>query len=56
MEMIMFDTLGKLWQRGHGMFGWCSDCGSPSRYWADVKAQRTPTRAGFDIDLDESHP
>jgi hypothetical protein len=45
MEMIALDTLGKLHQHGHGLFGWCSDCGSPSRYWQDVKARRTPKRA-----------
>jgi hypothetical protein len=42
MEMIALDTLGKLWQHGHGLFGWCADCGSQSRYWADVKARRAP--------------
>ena len=51
METIALDTLGKLHQHGHGMFGWCSDCGSPSRYWEDVKARRTPKPAMFDIDL-----
>jgi hypothetical protein len=52
MEMIVLDTLGKLWQHGHGMFGWCSDCGSPSRYWQDVKARRAPRPASFNIDLE----
>jgi hypothetical protein len=51
MEMNALDTLRKLWQHGHGMFGWCSDCGSPSRYWMDVRAGRTPSRAMFDVDL-----
>lgn len=51
MEMIALDTLGKLCQHGHGLFGWCSDCGSPSRYWDDVRARRAPTPAMFDIDL-----
>jgi len=51
MEMIALDTLGKLHQHGHGLFGWCSECGSPSRYWADVKVRRTPKPAMFDIDL-----
>jgi len=49
--MNVLDTLDKLWQHGHGMFGWCSDCGAPSRYWDDVKALRTPKPASFDIDL-----
>jgi ssDNA-binding Zn-finger/Zn-ribbon topoisomerase 1 len=49
MEMIALDTLGKLHQYGHGLFGWCSDCGSLSRYWSDVGVGRTP--ASFDIDL-----
>ena len=51
MEMIALDTLGKLYQHGHGMFGWCSECGSPSRYWDDVRARRAPDPAMFDIDL-----
>jgi hypothetical protein len=51
MEMIALDTLGKLYHHGHGMFGWCSDCGSPSRYWEDVGVRRTPKPASFDIDL-----
>ena len=33
METIVLDTLGKLNRYGHGMFGWCSECSSPSRYW-----------------------
>ena len=49
--MIALDTLGKLHHHGHGLFGWCSDCGSPSRYWDDVKARRVPKPAIFDIDL-----
>jgi len=49
--MNVLDTLGKLWQQGHGMFGWCTECGSPSRYWADVKARRALQPAMFDIDL-----
>jgi hypothetical protein len=53
MEMIALDTLGMLYHHGHRLFGWCSDCGSPSRYWADVKARRTPKPAMFDIDLAE---
>jgi len=36
---------------GFRLFGWCSDCGAPSRYWADVKARRAPKPAMFDIDL-----
>jgi predicted nucleic-acid-binding Zn-ribbon protein len=51
MEMIALDRLGKLHQYGHGLFGWCSDCGSPSRYWEDVRATRMPRSALFDIDL-----
>lgn len=51
MEMIVPDTLGKLYHHGQGLFGWCSDCGSPSRYWDDVKTRRTPKPAMFDIDL-----
>ncbi|HEV2545835.1 MAG TPA: hypothetical protein VGU20_00705 [Stellaceae bacterium] len=46
------DTLGKLRRQGHALFGWCSACGSPSRYWDDVKARRAPRRAKFDVDLD----
>ena len=53
MEMIALDTLGRLHHHGHGLFGWCSDCGSPSRYWHDVKARRAPKPAMFDIDLAE---
>jgi len=49
--MNVLDMLGKHWQHGHSMFGWCSDCGSPSRYWDDVKARRAPKPASFDIDL-----
>jgi hypothetical protein len=51
METIVLDRLGALHRHGHGLFGWCSRCGSPSRYWEDVKARRTPRRASFDIDL-----
>jgi hypothetical protein len=51
MEMIVLDTLGKLHRHEHGLFGWCGNCGDPSRYWADVKARRTPQRAQLDIDL-----
>ena len=51
MEMVVLDTLGELHRHGHGLFGWCSECGSPSRYWEDVKARRTPKQAMFDIDL-----
>jgi hypothetical protein len=51
MEMIVLDTLGKFHRHGHGPFGWCCNCGNPSRYWADVKARRTPQLAQFDIDL-----
>ncbi|HEV2549015.1 MAG TPA: hypothetical protein VGU20_16860 [Stellaceae bacterium] len=51
METIVLDTLGKLSRHGHGLFGWCSACGSPSRYWADVKERRAPRRAIFDVDL-----
>lgn len=51
MESIVLDTLGKLYRHGHGLFGWCSACGSPSQYWEDVKARRIPTGAMFDIDL-----
>jgi len=49
--MNVLETLGKLWEHGHGMFGWCSECGSSSRYWADVRAHHTPQPATFDIDL-----
>jgi hypothetical protein len=31
MEMIVLDTLGKLHQYGHELFGWCSVYGSISR-------------------------
>ena len=24
MEMIVLDTLGKLYRHGHGLFGWCA--------------------------------
>ncbi|HEV2549592.1 MAG TPA: hypothetical protein VGU20_19910 [Stellaceae bacterium] len=51
MEMIVLDTLGKLHRHGHGLFGWCFECGSPSRYWEDVRARRAPKAAIFDIDL-----
>jgi hypothetical protein len=51
MEMIVLDSLGKLHRHGHGLFGCCGNCGDASRYWADVKARRTPQRAQFDIDL-----
>ena len=51
METIALDTLGKLHRHGHGLFGWCADCGSPSRYWDDVKARRTPKATLFDVDL-----
>jgi ssDNA-binding Zn-finger/Zn-ribbon topoisomerase 1 len=51
MEAIALDTLGKLRHHGHGLFGWCSDCGSPSRYWEDLKARRPPKPAMFDINL-----
>jgi hypothetical protein len=51
MEMIALDTLRKLHRYGHGLFGWCSECGSPSRYWDDVRARRTPKSAMFDVDL-----
>jgi hypothetical protein len=49
--MIALDTLGALHRHGHGLFGWCGNCGAASRYWAEVKARRTPQRAQFDIDL-----
>jgi hypothetical protein len=49
--MIVLDTIGKLLRHGHGMFGWCGDCGSASRHWEDVSARRTPQAAMFDIDL-----
>jgi hypothetical protein len=45
METIILDTLAKLDRHGHGLFGWCSDCGSPSRYWEDVRARRAPKPA-----------
>ena len=51
METITLDTLAKLDHHGHGLFGWCLDCGSPSRYWDNVKARRTPKPAMFDVDL-----
>jgi hypothetical protein len=51
METIVLDTLEKLHRHARGLFGWCSDCGSLSRYREDVKARRTPTRTMFDIDL-----
>jgi len=49
--MNVLETLGKLWQHGHGMFGWCSECGFPSRYWADVRAQPRLISISRDIDL-----
>lgn len=49
--MIVLDTLGALHRHGHGLFGWCANCGDASWYWADVRARRTPQRAAFDIDL-----
>ena len=51
MEMLVLDTIGKLWRHGHGMFGWCSRCAPASRYRGDVKAGRAPRMAMFDIDL-----
>jgi hypothetical protein len=51
MEMVTIETLGAMQRHGYGLFGWCSECGSPSRYWDDVKVRRTPQRAIFDIDL-----
>jgi hypothetical protein len=51
MEMIGLDTLGKLHRHRHGFFGWSSDCGSPSRYWDDVRVRRVPKPAMFDIDV-----
>jgi len=51
MDMLILDTIGKLYRHGHGVFGWCSDCGSPSRYWEDVRARRTPQPAMFEIEL-----
>ena len=51
MEMIVIDTLGAMQRHGYGMFGWCCDCGAPSKYWADLKSRRTPKPAMFDIDL-----
>jgi predicted nucleic-acid-binding Zn-ribbon protein len=51
MEMLVLDTLGKLYHHGHGLFGWCSECGSASRYWDDVRARRTPKSPMFNIDL-----
>jgi hypothetical protein len=51
METIVIDTLGAMQRRGYGFFGWCRDCGSPSNYWDDVKARRTPRRAIFNIDI-----
>ena len=53
MEMIVIDTLGAMQRHGYGLFGWCSDCGDVTRYWADVRARRTPKRAIFDIDVAE---
>jgi hypothetical protein len=44
MEMIVLDTLGKLHRYGHGLFGWCTACGSPSRYWEDVRRGARPSR------------
>jgi hypothetical protein len=49
MEMISINTLVALLR--HGLFGWCCNCGSPSRYWHDVRARRPPKPAIFDIDL-----
>lgn len=51
MEMIVIDTLGAIQRHGYGMFGWCCDCESPSKYWDDVRARRAPKPAMFDIDV-----
>lgn len=51
MDTLVLATIGKLWRHGHGVFGWCGDCGSPAQYWDDVKARRTPQPATFDIGL-----
>jgi hypothetical protein len=51
MDKLVLDTIGKLYTDGHGMFGWCLGCGSPSQYWDDVRERRTPKRATYDIDL-----
>ena len=51
MEMVTIDTLGAMQRHGYGLFGWCCTCGSPSRYWDDVKARRAPRRAIFEIDV-----
>jgi hypothetical protein len=42
MEMIALETIVKLHHRGHGLFGWCSECGSPSRYWDDAEHRPRP--------------
>jgi len=52
METIILDTLGGLRRHGHGLFGSCRECGSLSRYWADVTARRAPRPSMFDIDID----
>ncbi|MGO8916356.1 MAG: hypothetical protein ACLQJR_10650 [Stellaceae bacterium] len=47
-KAIYLDTIGKLHERGYGMFGWCDDCAA--LYRKDLPAKlRTP--AAFDIDL-----
>ena len=30
MDTLVLDTIGKLYTYGHGVFGRCFDCGSPS--------------------------
>jgi hypothetical protein len=48
---ITIETLDAMQRHGLGLFGWCCDCGFPSRYWEDVKARRVPRRAMFDTDV-----
>jgi hypothetical protein len=51
MDTLVLDTIGKLWRHGYGMFGWCSDCGSPTRYRDDVSRGALLSQAMFDINL-----
>jgi hypothetical protein len=46
---IVMDTLGKLHERGYGMFGTCSDCAR--LYRMDAPAEQR-IAANFSIDLD----
>lgn len=47
-KRVILDTIGKLHERGFGMFGWCDDCAA--LYRKDQPAELRPP-AAFDIDL-----